>query len=336
MIKRLIFYFLIYNTVIIGATNPLEAKKGNDLKDDEKIIKRHLLNAQIALHKCDFDKALVEYQSIVKKYPNSEFADDAQLEIGRCLVAKKNFTKAIEEFKKVIALYPNGKVINKIWYEHILPLEIMEDELIVNKLSNKEKYPPHWIKEKDYEAYCAYYQNVPNYTVDSARLEIAKLYIYNLKDYKNGIEELKKIITKYPDGERVSNDQKFALESKHGVLVKEIHRPEKDSFFMLGMILMLQENYNEAINYYKQYIKIYPLEYSEFSVVHKYLGDCYVKKKRLKLALREYEMALELEYRLLEEIKLKDEVKGIKRNYDLFKDNISYLESIIKELKGKI
>jgi tetratricopeptide (TPR) repeat protein len=329
MRRKLIFYLVIF-IVVLGQTDQSKAEKGANLLDKEGVVIKHLLNARMALCEGNVDQALAEYQLIVEKYPYSEFADDAQLRIGRCLVSKGIFTKAIEEFKKVLKLYPNGTLLDNLWLDFIAPIK---KDSRLEKLIGGEKgclLPPGM--EGSYKLYCAYYQRFPNFTADEARLNIAKVYYYNLQNYEKAIEEIEKILSKYPGGKRVFNDRKFAASSTQASLIERICRPEKEALYILGCLYLEKKDYDKSISCFQKYIEIYPEDH-RLSVIHKYLGNCYREKKELTLAFQEYKTALDLEYKFLKRTKLEDKTKGVTRSYNSFEKRISNLKSIIKEIE---
>lgn len=60
-----------------------------------------------------YQEAIQQYERIVKEYPDSEYADEAQYLIGLCYYSieprtKENLLKAIEAFQKLIDNYPNS------------------------------------------------------------------------------------------------------------------------------------------------------------------------------------------------------------------------------------
>jgi tol-pal system protein YbgF len=55
--------------------------------------------------------ALLGFQEMLAKYPDSELADNAQYWIGETYYAQKDFPAALREFEKAVATYPKGDKI---------------------------------------------------------------------------------------------------------------------------------------------------------------------------------------------------------------------------------
>lgn len=86
--------------------NPEEAKKILKLiplkyADSEVAEEAFILLGDYTLDEGDLDNALIYYQEIINKYPNSSKKNIAYYEIGQVYQAKKEFSSAIDAFKKV-------------------------------------------------------------------------------------------------------------------------------------------------------------------------------------------------------------------------------------------
>lgn len=58
-----------------------------------------------------YDLAISGFANYIIKYPQSEYADNAQYWIGECYFSKKNYLDAIIEFENLIQKYPNSDKI---------------------------------------------------------------------------------------------------------------------------------------------------------------------------------------------------------------------------------
>ena len=58
--------------------------------------------------KGDMEEARRKFETFLKHYPNTNFSDNAQFWIGETYYAKKDYEKAILEYEKVMAKYPEG------------------------------------------------------------------------------------------------------------------------------------------------------------------------------------------------------------------------------------
>jgi tol-pal system protein YbgF len=59
----------------------------------------------------DFDAALGEFRALIKRYPKSEHADNAQFWIGEIYYREKWYEKAILEYQKVVEKYAKGNKV---------------------------------------------------------------------------------------------------------------------------------------------------------------------------------------------------------------------------------
>ena len=67
--------------------------------------------AKEAFDKGDFESAREGFQKLLKRYPDSENADNAQFWIGETYYREKWYEKAILEYQKVIEKYPEGNKV---------------------------------------------------------------------------------------------------------------------------------------------------------------------------------------------------------------------------------
>ena len=65
-------------------------------------------DAYESYQKGDNDGARRKFEAFLKQYPNTDLSDNAQFWIGETYYAQKDFEKAILEYEKVIAKYPEG------------------------------------------------------------------------------------------------------------------------------------------------------------------------------------------------------------------------------------
>ncbi len=65
-------------------------------------------DAYESYQKGDNDGARRKFEAFLKQYPNTDLSDNAQFWIGETYYAKKDYEKAILEYEKVIAKYPEG------------------------------------------------------------------------------------------------------------------------------------------------------------------------------------------------------------------------------------
>jgi len=59
----------------------------------------------------EYEKAIEEYRTFLKKYPDSEWADDAQYDIASSYEYLEDYGKAVKEYQKVIDKYPESDLV---------------------------------------------------------------------------------------------------------------------------------------------------------------------------------------------------------------------------------
>jgi len=111
----------------------LKAKK--DLKavaetpPEKKLSENEIYrSAKQAFDQGDFGAAREEFQKLIKQYPKTKYADNAQFWIGETYYREKWYEKAILEYQKVIENYPRG---NK------LPASLLKQGLAFFNLGDK-------------------------------------------------------------------------------------------------------------------------------------------------------------------------------------------------------
>jgi len=99
--------------------------------------------AKQAFDQEDFDAARTGFEAIIKDFPNSEHADNAQFWIGEIYYREKWYEKAILEYQKVIENYPKGNKVPasllKQGFAFISLGDKANSRLILKELS--KKYP---------------------------------------------------------------------------------------------------------------------------------------------------------------------------------------------------
>jgi tol-pal system protein YbgF len=82
------------------------------------ISSRRLLDAGFAdFASGNFSSAIRYWEELLKTYPDSEFADDAQLNIGDAEFQQNRFEQAVAAYNLVIQRYPNGNQVPAAYYK---------------------------------------------------------------------------------------------------------------------------------------------------------------------------------------------------------------------------
>ena len=99
------------------STAPIHKRKPVSKKTSQKQVKHKLTendvyrSAKQAYDKGDFNTAREGFQKLLKEFPKSENADNAQFWIGEIYYREKWYEKAILEYQKVIEKYPKGNKV---------------------------------------------------------------------------------------------------------------------------------------------------------------------------------------------------------------------------------
>ncbi len=78
---------------------------------ESEAVKRDYTNAVRALEKKDYRTAIARFKEFLKKNPKSRLANNAQYWIGECHYALREFDQAIVEFDTVRRKYPQGEKV---------------------------------------------------------------------------------------------------------------------------------------------------------------------------------------------------------------------------------
>ncbi len=85
---------------------------GSPPKEEKKLSdQEYYVAAKQAFDQEDFEAARSGFEAIIKDFPNSEHADNAQFWIGEIYYREKWYEKAILEYQKVIENYPKGNKV---------------------------------------------------------------------------------------------------------------------------------------------------------------------------------------------------------------------------------
>jgi tol-pal system protein YbgF len=89
-----------------SASKELSQTAEKTLSDQDRYVA-----AKQAFDQGDFEAARSDFESIIKDFPKSEHADNAQFWIGEIYYREKWYEKAILEYQKVIENYPKGNKV---------------------------------------------------------------------------------------------------------------------------------------------------------------------------------------------------------------------------------
>ena len=100
-------------------------------------------DAYETFQKGDLEGARKKFEAFLKQYPNTELSDNAQFWIGEIYYLKKDFERAILEYEKTIAKYPEGDKIPAALFKQALAFLELGDKTNARNLLRRliERYP---------------------------------------------------------------------------------------------------------------------------------------------------------------------------------------------------
>jgi tol-pal system protein YbgF len=100
-------------------------------------------DAYETFQKGDLEGARKKFEAFLKQYPNTELSDNAQFWIGEIYYLKKDFERAILEYEKAIAKYPEGDKIPAALFKQALAFLELGDKTNARNLLRRliERYP---------------------------------------------------------------------------------------------------------------------------------------------------------------------------------------------------
>jgi tol-pal system protein YbgF len=100
-------------------------------------------DAYDTFQKGNLEEARRKFEAFLKQYPNTELSDNAQFWIGETYYLKKQFDKAILEYEKAIVKYPEGDKIPAATLKQALSFWELGDKTNARNLLKRviERYP---------------------------------------------------------------------------------------------------------------------------------------------------------------------------------------------------
>jgi tol-pal system protein YbgF len=100
-------------------------------------------DAYETFQKGDLEGARRKFEAFLKQYPNTELSDNAQFWIGETYYLKKDFEKAVLEYEKAIVKYPEGDKIPAALFKQALAFLELGDKTNARSLLRRviERYP---------------------------------------------------------------------------------------------------------------------------------------------------------------------------------------------------
>ncbi len=100
-------------------------------------------DAYETFQKGNLEGARRKFEAFLKQYPNTELSDNAQFWIGETYYLKKDFEKAILEYEKTIVKYPEGDKVPPALFKQALSFLELGDKTNARNLFKRviERYP---------------------------------------------------------------------------------------------------------------------------------------------------------------------------------------------------
>lgn len=105
------------NKITAPVPPPLQTKQGSDVvgtlgTNGDVDGKEDYSTAFSYLKEGRYSKSISEFESFIKKYPDSRFSDNAQYWLGEANYVSRNYKKALNEFQRLIAKFPDSTKVS--------------------------------------------------------------------------------------------------------------------------------------------------------------------------------------------------------------------------------
>ncbi len=229
----------------------------------------------------DKEKAVLEFQEFVEKYPQTELIKSAHFELGKNLYSLKKYKLAISELKEIStaeALYLRGKAAE----------ELGDQEGEISAFEElREKFPQSEYSQEAYFKLGNYY--------------------YSQKRYKETIEEFKKISQIFPHSSLISETYywmgwsyfKLTEYQKASECFKKVREDDinlklaQRAIFMAAESLYNLEDYQKAREEYRDFIGKYPK--AELSVNAQYaIAWTFLENKEYEPSIQEFKKLISI------------------------------------------
>ncbi len=219
-----------------------------------------------------YKKSIEIYDQILKKYPDSIYADYVQYRQGVALLKMKKLDSAILSLQSLLANYSESQYTKDAKYYLSLAYfkkgdwatakEYSKDFLKIAPISNEFRAEAQYLlslcqfRLHNYsKALESFKKVVKNYPQRSSILKNSEVYIgkslNNLKKHQEAITQFMSIIQKYPNTQAA-----------------------QDALMWLGDYYLEQANYDQAIATYSQFVKDFPGS-NQIEIIYYELGQAY-------------------------------------------------------------
>jgi outer membrane protein assembly factor BamD len=78
-----------------------------------KLAQKAYLNGRLYYKTGEYISALIYFEELLKTYPDTKWADDAQFAIGECYRRQKKWTQALESYQRLLEMSPSEKLARR-------------------------------------------------------------------------------------------------------------------------------------------------------------------------------------------------------------------------------
>lgn len=162
----------------------------------------------------EYDKATDEFAAFVGRYPKSNNADNAQLEIGNNYRIQGDYNKSISAYEMLLEKYPQSDVVDSALLgigDSYLDLGERSKAIeTYQKLIDKYPYLNNEVAEEaqnrldtigEIKQYEKVIESGDKDIRDNAQYQLGNIYFSVFNDYDKAIEEFNKVVENYPQSE---------------------------------------------------------------------------------------------------------------------------------------
>ena len=167
------------------------------------------------LHNSDsYDEASAHFEEYVKRYPESDRADNAKLKIGNGFFQQKKYDEAMTVYQEIIDAYPNSDATDQamLFMGDIFFAQQKRDQSVEAYQKLLHKYPRLCIPiaisaqdrinaMKDMDENLKILSEGSEDIKDNAQYDIADIYYTIFRDYERAKDEFQQVIEKWQDSE---------------------------------------------------------------------------------------------------------------------------------------
>jgi len=317
--KANILYLLKKYDQAIENYHLLIAKYGEDDQDDETLEKAYFGLAWSYLKAGNIDQSINTFQTIKDKTSNKTVKISALTQIGDAYQDIEEYEKALEIYDQILTIYPESLYSDYVQYRQGIALLKLDhiDSATLSFQTLVNNFPESkYLKEVKYYLAVAYFKkgdwysaidqilNFVQHLPSNSEFLAESYYIlassyFNLNDHQTAKNTFEKIIKNFPEQSTLIKNSNlylakclYLLDKKQkalkmfNFLIEKYPQSEigEESILWVADHYINENNNQEAIAYYKKFIKDYAKS-PKISVVYYELGQTYYANDDLESAI---------------------------------------------------